>query len=48
MYKEIDLGEKNRLIFFSNINFWEDMLSSVTQDSEFLDIITYNFNFQYK
>lgn len=46
MYKEIDLGNKNKIIFFHDVDFWDNLLTKVAQGSNFLDIVTYNFNFQ--
>lgn len=48
MYKEIDLGNKNKIVFFHDINFWDNLLTKVAQESSFLDIVTYNFKFQHQ
>lgn len=46
VYREIDLGLGNKLIFFRNIDFWNTILPKSVKESEFLDIVTYNFNFE--
>lgn len=46
MYKEIDLGNDNKLVFFREVDFWEDVLSTKIKDTRRIDIVTYNFNFK--
>ena len=48
MYKEIDLGNKNKLVFYRDIDFWGEVLSSKIKNAPKIDIVTYNFNFEYK
>lgn len=48
LYKEIDLGNDNKLIFFRNIDLWDTLLPTSFADSEYLDVATYNFNFEDK
>lgn len=48
MYKEIDLGDGNKITFFRNIDFWNNVLQEVEGKTELIDIVTYNFNFEKK
>jgi hypothetical protein len=46
MYKEIDIGNKNKIIFFRKYNFWKRILDTIKDKTESIDIVTYNFNFE--
>lgn len=48
MYKEIDLGNNNSLVLFHYEEFWNKIIPHNFEDSERIDIITYNFNFIHK
>lgn len=48
LYKEIDLGDGNKIIFFRNINLWDKLLPTSFSETKYLDVVTYNFNFECK
>lgn len=48
MYKEIDLGNNNTLVLFCDEDFWSRLIPNYFEDSNTIDIVTYNFNFIHK
>lgn len=48
MYKEIDIGNKSKIIFFYRYNFWKRILDKIKDKTESIDIVTYNFNFKHQ
>ncbi|MCL2718777.1 MAG: phospholipase D-like domain-containing protein [Lachnospiraceae bacterium] len=45
MFHEIDLGNDNKLILFKNEDFWNSILPKTFEESKWIDVVTYNFNF---
>lgn len=45
MLQEIELGNSNTLLLFQNEDFWDVVLPKTFEDSPWIDIVTYNFNF---
>ncbi|MEG0256085.1 phospholipase D-like domain-containing protein [Vagococcus sp.] len=45
MYQEIDIGQDSKLLLYKNKDFWEDILPKTFEESSYIDVITYNFNF---